>query len=95
MAGSSCCWFHSSTFSIFPGVGTSGSILSSSLFVLFVNDISTGLSPGTNIVLFADDTAIWREIAQERDFSISQKDIDYLLDWAIRNRMTFFSLKWT
>ena len=39
-----------------------GSILGSLLFVLFINDIYTCVSDGTNIALYADDTKIWRKI---------------------------------
>ena len=66
-----------------------GSILGPSLFVLFINDISSGLSPGTNVMLYADDTKIWREMATEEDHKTMQRDIDYLLDWALRNNMKF------
>ena len=70
-----------------------GSILGPSLFVLFINDISVGLSPGTNIMLYADDTKIWREMISEDDYIAVQKDIDYLLDWAMRNKMKFHPSK--
>ena len=70
-----------------------GSILGPSLFVLFINDISWGLSPGTNIMLYADDTKIWREMNCEEDYDTIQRDIDYLLDWAIRNKMKFHPAK--
>ena len=66
-----------------------GSIIGPSLFVLFINDITSGLSNETNIMMYADDTKIWREINDDNDLKILQKDIDYLLDWAIRNKMKF------
>jgi hypothetical protein len=61
-----------------------GSILGRSLFVLFINKNSIGLSPGTNIMFSADDTKIWREMNDENDFHTIQRDIDDLLDWALR-----------
>ena len=43
--------------------------------------------------MYADDTKMWREINEENDHHILQKDIDYLLDWALRNGMKFHPLK--
>ena len=70
-----------------------GSIIGPSLFVLFLNDISIGLSNGTNICMYADDTKIWRVIENNNDHLILQKDIDYLFDWALRNKMKFHPSK--
>ena len=58
------------------------------LFVLFLNDKA-------NILMYADDTKIWRGINEENDHNILHKDkgIDYLLDWAFRNSMQFHLLK--
>ena len=55
-----------------------GSILGPLLFVLFINDISSGISTGTNICLFADDPKIWRQMTSNEDCDILQKDINYL-----------------
>ena len=70
-----------------------GSILGPLLFVLFINDISTGITSGTNICLFADDTKIWRSMNCVEDCNILQNDIDYLHDWCISNKMKFHSDK--
>ena len=70
-----------------------GSILGPLLFVLFINDLADGLSPGTQLSLYADDTKIWRSIITENDNSCLQKDIDYLYDWSIRNKMKFHPCK--
>ena len=63
------------------------------MFVLFINDLPLGLSPGTNLALYADDTKIWRTIVSENDHKILQNDIDYLNDWAFQNKMTFHPKK--
>ena len=66
-----------------------GSILGPFLFVLFINDISEGISPGTQLSLYADDTKIWRHIITGSDISRLQKDIEYLHDWSLSNKMKF------
>lgn len=79
---------HSSTLRVNSGV-PQGSILGPTLFILFLNDITEGLSEGTNITMYADDTKIWRRINNNDDNYILQRDIDHLLDWATRNLMIF------
>ena len=70
-----------------------GSILGPLLFVLFINDIPQGLSPGTGLALYADDTKIWRLIENYNDNAILQKDIAYLNKWSVDNKMKFHPLK--
>ena len=78
----------SSIKSVLSGV-PQGSILGPILFVLFINDLPEGLSLGTNLALYADDTKIWRTIHSEHDHELLQKDITYLNRWAILNKMQF------
>ena len=66
-----------------------GSILGPLFFVLFINDISTVISPGTNICLYADDTKIWCQMQSENDCKILQNDIDCLESWCKTNLMRF------
>ncbi len=44
-------------------------------------------------MLMIDDTKIWRKIISQYDLSILQNDINYLDDWAVRNKMCFNLLK--
>ena len=53
-----------------------GSILGPLLFVLVINDIHTKISDNTQIMLYADDTKIWRHIRTPADHEILQRDID-------------------
>ena len=70
-----------------------GSILGPLLFVLFINDMHLVVSPGTNIALYADDTKIWRQISNDIDSDILNKDIDALNMWASNNLMRFHPKK--
>ena len=70
-----------------------GSILGPLLFVLFINDIYTCVSNGTNIALYADDTKVWRKIASEIDCILLNNDINSLNKWALRNKMWFHPSK--
>ena len=70
-----------------------GSIIGPTLFILFLNDITEGLSPGTDITMYADDTKLWRTIYTKDDHWILQRDIDHLLNWATRNKMVFHPSK--
>ena len=66
-----------------------GSILGPLLFILFIDDISDTLNEGTELILYADDTKIWREIVCDEDQFLLQKDIDNLFQWSISNKMKF------
>ena len=70
-----------------------GSILGPLLFVLFINDMFSRVSEGTNIALYADDTKIWREIRSWNDHESLDQDIMNLLNWSIENKMVFHPSK--
>ena len=46
-----------------------------------------------NFVSLADDTKIWRTIRSENDHELLQKDIEYLNNWALANKMNFHPQK--
>ena len=79
---------QSSKKAVLSGV-PQGSILGPILFVLFINDISDGLTPGTDLALYADDTKIWRTIYSEHDQVVLQNDVRYLHEWSLRNKIKF------
>ena len=83
---------QSSDLRVHSGV-PQGSILGPTIFILFLNDITAGLSPGTNITMYADDTKIWRRIISTDDHYILQRDINHLLNWASVNKMIFHPSK--
>ena len=70
-----------------------GSILGPILFVLFINDLPDGLSPGTDASMYADDTKISRTINEESDHATLQSDINYLHNWSLTNKMNFHPQK--
>ena len=78
--------------SVLSGV-PQGSILGPILFVLFINDLPLGLTPGTELALYADDTKIWRRVVTESDHDALQADINYLYNWSIENKMNFHPQK--
>ena len=82
----------SSKNSVLSGV-PQGSILGPILFVLFINDLPSGLSAGTELALYSDDTKIWHEIRSDRDHDILQDDISYLNSWELKNKMNFHPQK--
>ena len=64
-----------------------GSVLGPLLFIIYVNDIPSLID--SQILMFADDTKIFREIKTRADFTQFQKDIDYLLAWSVKWQLKF------
>ena len=70
-----------------------GSILGPLFFVLFINVMHENIDPDTSLLLYADDTKIYREIKCYNDHLILQRDIDALYQWSQVNKMTFHPQK--
>ena len=65
-----------------------GSILGPLLFLIYINDLSDGLS--SNVKLFADDTSLF-SVAHDINTSATElnKDLKKINDWAFQWKMTF------
>ena len=71
-----------------------GSILEPLLFLIYIDDISqVNLSPGSKLVLYADDILLYRPISSVDDYRALQDDIDMLSSWTTLNAMTFNTTK--
>ena len=68
-----------------------GSILGPALFPLYVNDLPKVISSSSRVLMFADDTKIFREIKTLRDASSSslQKDLEKLATWSQSSGLLF------
>jgi len=66
-----------------------GSILGPLLFILYINDLPTVLSPNTLCAIFADDTKISRHIVSHQDHLILQRDINNVHNWSTVWGLTF------
>ena len=66
-----------------------GTVLGPLLFLIYINDISDNLTPGTTARLFADDCVIYRPISSPTDRHILQNDIDTLHSWSNTWQMHF------
>jgi len=70
---------HSNPQPVTSGV-PQGSVLVPVLFLLYINDITHNIN--SQIRLFADDNVIYREINDQEDHLILQRDLDNLSVWA-------------
>ena len=69
-----------------------GSVLGPLLFLVLIDNL-TDTNITSNIGIFADDTRIVKQIAEEVDASNLQSDLDSLYDWAKQNNMEFNGTK--
>ena len=58
-----------------------GTVLGPLFFLIYINDISKGLTEGTKLRLFADDSLLYRTINSPSDSTILQNDLNTLQLW--------------
>ena len=66
-----------------------GTVLGPLFFLVYINDISKGLTKGTTIRLFADDSLLYRPIKSPKDCEILQHDLNTLQNWEKIWKMEF------
>ena len=64
-----------------------GSILGPLLFLIYIDDMLP-FSPGTHIVLYADDILLYHIILSNLDYSYLQSDANRVQDWVNCNHMS-------
>ena len=79
---------ESSPTKVLSGV-PQGTVLGPLFFLVYINDISKGLSEGTKLKLFADDSLLYRTIKDPSDSDILQKDLNTLQIWEKKWKMEF------
>ena len=79
---------ESSPTKVLSGV-PQGTVLGPLFFLVYINDISKGLSEGTKLKLFADDSLLYRTIKNPSDSAILQKDLNTLQIWEKKWKMEF------
>ena len=71
-----------------------GSILGPLLFLVYIDDVTNILfSPGTRIVLYADDIFMYHNISSNSDYVNLQSDANAIQDWVNFNHMSLNSSK--
>jgi ribonuclease P/MRP protein subunit RPP40 len=83
---------HSDWLPVLSGV-PQGSILGPMLFLLYINDLPTQVSNGSQVFLYADDSKCTRCINNIRDCEQLQSDINSLDKWSKKWDMEFNVLK--
>jgi len=68
-----------------------GSVLGPILFLIFINDLESGLT--SSVFKFADDTKILDTVSTSEDKDILQQDLQHVVDWAKRWQMQFNTSK--
>ena len=64
-----------------------GSVLGPLLFLIFIGDISKGVS--ATILIYVDDSKVYKMIKSQEDVETLQDDLDQIYIWENRNNMKF------
>ena len=71
-----------------------GSILGPLLFIIYMNSISqVPLSPGTKLLLYADDIVMYRPVNSQSDVSSLQNDVNSIHRWTVEHGLTLNTSK--
>ena len=70
-----------------------GSVLGPILFLLYINDMPSYLLQNSSLMLFADDSKLYRVINNNSDIISLQEDLTNLHRWSIDSSMTFNTTK--
>ena len=71
-----------------------GTVIAPALFLLMIADIARGVSPGTRVSSFVDDTRVKRAINDpDRDCAALQDDLQAIYNWAEDVGLDFNSKK--
>ena len=86
-SSSKCKWHGISSYptSVDSGV-PQGSVLGPLLFIIFINDLPNKINQ-SNVLTFADDTKLTKRVCEEKDCSLLQKDLNYVIKWSQNNMM--------
>ena len=76
----------SSDFFGCPSGVPQGSNLGPYLFMLYISDIHSAIN-NSSCLLYADDLKLYREIKDERDQHLLQKDLDQIAEWSDMNKL--------
>ena len=66
-----------------------GTVMGPLLFLIYINDLPSNVSPGITVQLFVDDCLAYRDITCEEDQLTFQKDLAALQDWVEKWGMRF------